>query len=124
MDVYEHILNYASELTPVLVVIHNIEQYYLEVMTTKHQPQQSYTRNKHSFNEMLDALGSTHYVITLFTTKQNPAELYANEQYRSFMRKGRVDYILQYSNKAEEDNAFLCIDVNTLPNTLPVLQTF
>ena len=43
----------------------------------------------------MDAIGSTPYVITIFTTELSPRTLYQSEQYRSFMRPGRVDFFLK-----------------------------
>lgn len=104
MDIHAHVLDYATEHTPVIAVIDEMDIFYEEVYAEKQafDPRTQYTRNKKTFTELLDAFGSKQHVITIFTTEKSPEELYANENYRSFLRPGRVDCFLYYSDKSPE----------------------
>ena len=86
-------LRYASSATPIVIVINEADVVYEKVYDNAvvHDPREQHTRNKQSFNNMLDAIAATPYVVTIFTTERNPRQLYENEGYRSFMRRGRID---------------------------------
>lgn len=90
-------LKYASITTPVILVINEIDILYDKVFNEEptHDPREQHTKDKTTFNNMLDALASMQYVITIFTTEKSPEELYANQQFRSFMRPGRVDFFVK-----------------------------
>ena len=45
---------------------------------------------------MLDAIDNTKYVIAIYTTEKSPITLAnSNEDFKSFMRPGRVDLFLE-----------------------------
>jgi hypothetical protein len=56
-----------------------------------HDPRLQHSRDKKSFNNMMDAIASTRYVIGVYTTERSPAELLAVPEYKSLIRAGRVD---------------------------------
>lgn len=92
------VLNQASQKTPVIIVIDEINTAYEEV--TKEKETQNfdsrlqYTRNKQSFNNMLDLISDTKYVIAIYTTELSVDQLNETDEYKSFFRRGRVDFFL------------------------------
>ena len=97
-DVNKHILQHASEKSPVILVINEIDILYHEV----HEPRQYYDpraaphiKNKLSFNNILDNIANTKYIITIFTTEKSPEELQAHHINYSFYRKGRLDFFIE-----------------------------
>jgi len=90
-------LQVASDLSPVILVINEIDKIFdfvVDVNKQNHDPRLQHAKDKTSFHNMLDDLGSIRNIITIFTTEKSPEELYQNEQYRSFIRTGRVDYFI------------------------------
>jgi hypothetical protein len=90
-------LTNASNLSPVILVINEIDTIY-EYVVSEHQsfdPRLQHARNKSDFHNMLDSINSTMDVICIFTTEKTPEELYANENFRSFLRVGRVDFFIE-----------------------------
>lgn len=96
-------LRYASSSSPIIIVINEIDVVYHKVINEDpgFDPREQHTRSKQSFNNMLDAIGGTPYVITIFTTEKDPSEIYQTDEYRSFMREGRVDLFI----KMEDDQS-------------------
>ncbi len=95
-------LSYASENSPVVLVVNEIDIIYEKVImdNESYDPREQHTRNKQSFNNMLDTIANTKYVISIFTTEKSPEELRENKKFVSFMRKGRVDFFLQMTMNA------------------------
>ena len=94
VNVKTMVLEHADKYTPVILIINEIDKYYDEV----NNPVQSFdsrlkhTRDVGTFHNMLDDIDSKKNVIAIFTTeKENIGEI---ESYRSFMRPGRVDLIV------------------------------
>jgi ATPase family associated with various cellular activities (AAA) len=105
MDVKNFILRHASLNSPVIIIINEIDSLYEEVYKDKvsHDPRSCHTKNKSSFTGMLDDFGSMKYVIVLYTTEKSPDQLYENENYKSFMRKGRIDKFIHMSKDKSEE---------------------
>lgn len=100
-------LKYASAHTPVILIIDEIDVIYKKVMTPEQSfdPRIQHSRDKQTFNQMLDSLGAVPYVITIFTTEKDPETLrHERDEFASFMRPGRLDYIIKFrgdDNEAE-----------------------
>ena len=90
-------LTYASEGTPIILVINEADIMLGETVKEKQSfdPREQHSRNKQTLNNMLDALSSVKYVISIFTTEKSPQELYDIREYRSFIRPGRVDMFIR-----------------------------
>jgi len=97
-------LSTACKTSPVIIVINEIDIIYKKVIepTETFDARLQHSRNKSEFHNMLDSIGLTPYVIAIFTTEKTYEELYQVEEYRSFMRPGRVDMILNMT----KDNSF------------------
>lgn len=95
-------LNMASQKTPVIIVIDEINVIYNEVTKEKQDfdTRLQYTRSKQSFNNMLDSIGDTKYVITLYTTESSIEQLNENEDHKSFFRRGRIDFFLNMTEES------------------------
>jgi len=101
VNIAEIVLKNANKNNPVILIINEIDIYYESVMNPKGSYGDSrlqHTRNKGTFNDMLDTIASTPYVISLFTTNKTPKELYSNPNYESFLREGRVDFFIQMTS--------------------------
>jgi hypothetical protein len=98
-------LNQASQKTPVILVIDEINTVYDEVTKEKQEfdSRLQYTKNIQSFNNMLDLFGDTKYVIVIFTTELSIEQLKERKDHKSFFRHGRVDFFL----KMTKDNCSL-----------------
>lgn len=53
-----------------------------------------HTKDKSSFNAMMDAIDNSPNTIAIFTTEKTPEELHQNQDHLSFMRPGRIDYFV------------------------------
>lgn len=86
-------LSYASEFTPVIIVINEIDQIYSQVLMEDQDfdPRLKHSRNKGTFNNMLDSIADTSHVIVIFTMESSFDDIIKNEEYRSFVRPGRID---------------------------------
>ena len=84
---------YSSTGTPIILVINEIDVAYAHTLENKHSfdPRLLHTQNKQTFNDMLDAIADTPDLIAIYTTEKSKKELMSNEDYRSYMRIGRVD---------------------------------
>jgi hypothetical protein len=88
----------ANENTPVILVINEINTSYAMAISqhVAYDPRESHTKDKTTFNNMLDAISRIKYVIVVFTSEKSPMELIAQySEYKSFMRKGRVDMYIE-----------------------------
>lgn len=96
VNIQELILNKASISTPVIMVIDEIDKAYDKITTqeTVYDNRLQYTRNKQSFNGMLDLVGDTKYIIAIYTTEKTLDQLRENEEHLSFFRQGRVDFFV------------------------------
>ena len=86
--------------------MNEIDQIYDQVFqtSTRYESRTSHTDSKVSFNNMLDAISRTPYVITVFTTERSP-EYFLNfngsnssYDYRPFFRQGRVDFFIRMTS--------------------------
>jgi hypothetical protein len=92
------VLQNSSKFTPVILVIDEINSAYDSALRPTEETKVEkmlHTQNKQTFNTMLDSITDTMYTIAIYTTELSPEDLYENEQYRSFFRKGRVDMMLK-----------------------------
>jgi len=96
VNIQELILNKATNITPVIMVIDEIDITYNRVFAEKqlYDNRLQYTKDKQSFNNMLDVISDTKYVIAIYTTEKTIEQLQGNEEHLSFLRRGRVDFFL------------------------------
>jgi len=102
-------LQYASNISPVVVAIDEIDTVYEHVLKDKndYDPRIKHAKDRSTFHKMLDNLGKFQHVITIFTSEYSLDDLIEkNSLYKSFMRPGRIDMVL---NMTKDD----CVhDVN------------
>lgn len=93
VNVKKLILTEASPTSPVIIVIDEIDEMFKEVYRDKQifDPRILHTKNRLTFNSMLDAIANTPYTILIGTTEKSIDELYQIVDYHSFMRQGRID---------------------------------
>lgn len=98
------ILSKASYNNPIVIVINefdNIMDYVVDPMKQNFDPRLQHARDKSNFNNMLDNIADTQYCITIFTGETSVDELARrHEDFKSFMRKGRMDYYVRMSKDA------------------------
>jgi ATPase family associated with various cellular activities (AAA) len=96
------ILRHVTQVNPAIIVINEIDIFYEFALEKKeaNDPRTQHAKNKNTFNNMLDSIANTKYVIAIYTTEQSPAELREIPQFRSFMRKGRIDFFINMRNKS------------------------
>jgi hypothetical protein len=103
VNIKSMILNQAFTQTPVIVIIDEIDIIFNDVITEREMYGDSrllHTQNKVTFNQMMDAIGDTKNVIAIFTSEKSPLELMKiHPDYKSFMRKGRIDYFINMTQK-------------------------
>ena len=95
------ILNQATKMTPVIIVINEIDVIYNKVINEDpgFDPRLQHTKDKQTFNNMLDLIESTKYCITIFTTEKNPHKFqHDHDDFKSFMRHGRLDFVINMEN--------------------------
>jgi len=101
------ILQNATIKTNVIFLIDEISISYETAIEEKHINRHDtrlvHTQNKQTLNAMFDLIKDKMYVIALYTTEKSPKELYEHEEWRSFFRKGRVDFILHIEKNEEKD---------------------
>ena len=97
VDVKSLILTQADKTSPVIIVIDEIDEMFKEVYRDKQifDPRTLHTKNRLTFNAMMDAIANTPYTILIGTTEKKIEELYETEQYHSFMRRGRIDGFIE-----------------------------
>lgn len=103
LDIDTVVLSKASLESPVIIIINEIDQIYEQVFQSnrRYESRTSHTDSKVSFNNMLDSISRTPYVITIFTTEKNPEYflsfngINSTYDYRPFIRQGRVDFFLR-----------------------------
>nr|QBK85587.1 MAG: ATPase family protein [Marseillevirus LCMAC101] len=96
-------LQYASSISPVIIVIDEIDTVYEHVFKDKndYDPRIKHAKDRKTFHKMLDDLGNFHHVIAIYTSEFSPDALVEqNPLYKSFLRPGRVDMVLNMT----EDN--------------------
>lgn len=98
----------ASQYTPVIVVIDEIDRafdYSCRDSSQEHVYVEGtcIAESKSTLNPFLDSIGEICYVINIMTTEFKPEELYDKEEWRSYIRQGRVNFFVHYY----EDNGEL-----------------
>jgi energy-coupling factor transporter ATP-binding protein EcfA2 len=90
-------LQKADKTTPVIIVIDEIDTVFDKVISGQetHDHRLQHSRNKQDFHQMLDGIGNKKNVIAIYTMERNPVELYKDNNYASFLRKGRVDFFVE-----------------------------
>lgn len=104
LDIQSEILTKATQTSPVIIIINEIDHIYREVFkdNVSRDGRRAHTQNKSTFNDMLDAITNTKYVIAIFTTEKTIEQLNAmtvnyegtDEDFQSFYRNGRVDFFV------------------------------
>jgi hypothetical protein len=106
------ILRNANVKTNIIIIMNEIDVIYEKVISNeninRHDTRLLHTQDKSTFNNMLDVISDTKHVITIYTTEKTPQQLYKKEDFRSFMRKGRVDTFINI--KKNKDN-FECENI-------------
>lgn len=101
-------LSRAKDYSPVIIVINEIDIFYqqtLDMSLADMDPRLKYTKDKTTFNNMLDDMGKYSNVIVLFTSEKSPEQLLAeNAEYRSFLRTGRIDCFINMENGTHRTN--------------------
>lgn len=89
-------LCYASEFSPVILVLNEINTIYNDVIigSADYDPRLKHARNKTTFNNMLDAIASTPHVIMISTSEVSHETIRENNDLKSFIRPGRVDFFV------------------------------
>jgi hypothetical protein len=82
----------ASETTPVIIVINELDRVLNQVTSesTSYDPREQHTRDVQSWNNMMDAISLTPYTILICTTEYDNLQI----KYQSLLRSGRIDHIL------------------------------
>jgi hypothetical protein len=70
----------------------------LNHMAQGHSP----CRDKKTFNALMDGIGDTKYCNFIGTTELSPETLDSHEDWRSFMREGRVDIFIKLTRNSCE----------------------
>lgn len=94
-------LTRASPLTPLILVINEIDISF-KYANEDHQnfdPREQHAKNRSTMNNMMDAIGSVSNVIAIYTTEKSYDDLAKVEEYRSFLRPGRIDLYLNMTNE-------------------------
>lgn len=109
LDILSQIRNRASEKSPVIITVKNIDIYYKKVLLNTSDPvQTAHTDNKSTFNNMLDDIGNIKHVITIFTTNLTKGQLNnVNSESPSFFRPGRANLFITMTETNAEIEEFL-----------------
>lgn len=93
------ILRGASQYNPAIIVINEIDTVMRFVVNDHKQifdPRVCHAKDKASFNNMMDNIADTKYCIEILTSETNINKLFSeHEDFRSFLRNGRIDYIVE-----------------------------
>lgn len=111
----QKILANARQDMPVIIVMNEIDVSYKKVFAGEQSfdPRGSYTKDKTSFNNMLDYISSIRHCIIIFTSEKSPQQLLnESERYGSFLRKGRVDLFIEMKDPNNQMNKNLTCHTN------------
>lgn len=99
VNVNNIILAEASSISPVIIVINEIDEVYKYIFSDKQifDSRILHTKTMGSFTNMMDAINNTPYVFFIGTTELPLSELYSNPDYHSLMRFGRIDHFIEMS---------------------------
>lgn len=103
INIEKMVLCKATKYTPIVIVINEFDsilEYVVNPSKQIHDPRLCYAKDKSTFNNMLDNLGDTQFCMTIFTSETSVTDLLAKHpDYKSALRKGRVDYYVTMSKK-------------------------
>jgi len=90
----------ACEQAPVIIVINEIDTIFEKVANPveTHDARLQHARNRSEFHNMMDTIALVPFVICIYTTEKSPTELYRKPEYKSLMRKGRIDGFIQMNH--------------------------
>ena len=85
----------SSDYTPIILVINEIDLLFDTALGEKEKSVcKSYCRDKQTFLALLDSVADNCNTIVIYTTEKPFTELQDEPNYRSFIRKGRMDIAL------------------------------
>lgn len=102
INISDMALKNLSKNNVVIIMINEIDIAYKDAFIDKQSfgdGRTHHTKNKISFNAMLDSLSESSHVIVIMTTEKTPQDLYTKEEHRPFFRPGRVDFFLQMTRE-------------------------
>lgn len=97
VSIHKMLANARKDM-PVIIVMNEIDVAFQKTFLREqtYDPRGSYTRDKTSFNNMLDYISTVRYVIVIYTSEKSPTQLLSeNSNYSSFLRKGRIDMFIE-----------------------------
>jgi hypothetical protein len=98
------ILCKATYNNPVIILINEFDivmNHVIDPTKQSFDPRICHAKDKTTFNNMLDNISDTRYCITIFTAEKSVDELkMQSDDFKSFIRKGRVDYYVSMSLNA------------------------
>lgn len=96
VDIFKLALRSANDINPHVVIVNEIET-HLEIAaadpidrTRCGDRRFSHTADRTTFHDMLDTIAGMRHVIMVFTTEKPIQELWARQEFRSFLRPGRI----------------------------------
>jgi hypothetical protein len=101
LNIQTAILNSAQSITPVIILMNEIDRSYKFALQNHpiYDSRLMHARDKESLNDMLDAIKDVKYTICIFTTNLSKEELLKeNVNYEPFMRKGRIDILVEMTH--------------------------
>ncbi len=102
-------LSKATRTNPLIILINEFDiimNYVIDPNKQCFDPRLCHARDKNSFNNFLDNIADTRYCISIFTSETPFAQLTEqHEDFKSFLRKGRIDYLV--SMNLEECKVFV-----------------
>lgn len=104
VDIFKMGVRRASQQNPYIVIINEIDVHMATTITEKSNSfgdrRFSHTADRTTFHDMLDTFALVSNVILIMTTEKSVEQLWAIEEYRSFIRAGRVKgYFQMYDNE-------------------------
>lgn len=121
VNVKSLVLNEADVNSPVIILIDEIDVIFKDTLRVKNNfdTRTHHTRNKMTFNSMMDAIGDTPNIFMLGTTELSPEELYEIPEYHSYMRPGRNDNFIKLNRDINETTFLTHKDIKGYPNDQP-----
>lgn len=98
VDIFKLALRSASEINPYIVIVNEIEghmQIAAEAPIQRGDRRFSHTSDRTTFHDMLDTIAGMRYVLLVLTTEKPITELWSLQDFRSFMRPGRIHVLTQ-----------------------------
>jgi len=100
LNVNKLILSGTSNERPIIIIINEIDVMFEKVLNDppSYDSRIQHTKDKSTFNNMMDSIANTPNVILIGTTEKSYEDL-TLEKYQSFIRKGRIDYFMHMTKK-------------------------